>query len=259
MNHTEPLVTIIICTYLEQNQKYLDLAFNSINRQTHKNIEVVLVSSSRSKPVVRCIHPVHKVHSEERWHYPRAVFEGYKQVKENSEFILLLNDDAFMHESCIEDLVNGMGDSEMILNPLSPCSNAAFYYARIGFIDERGMLIPIKQQNVYEEIAPYADRIMTHAYRYPPLIFFTTFSPFFCTLIKKKTWDKIGGIDPTFKTGQDDLDFGIRAARMGIRCATLASAFVMHFSGRSASSSLTDEDREFNINYFNQKHGHKPF
>ncbi len=76
---------------------------------------------------------------------------------------------------------------------------------------------------------------------------------FFCTAMTRKTWNDVGGIDTALKTGQDDLDFCLRAMEVGIRPYVCLDAFVFHYSGSTADIHLTDDDRSFNINHFNEK------
>lgn len=265
----QPKVTILIATYLKSNAPYLELAFRSIAMQTYKNIEVVCVFSGHTPDLTSLpFNLPYAAHlSHERLHYPEAIACAYKHVSPNSEFIMLLNDDAFMSADCVENLVAAMGQQELILNPLSQCDNGLFFEGPVGFRRDDQGLAPeglfMDRQYRYEQIVEQFENIVKYPRpQYIPFKFYTNFSPFYCTLMRKKTWEKVGGIDTAYKTNLDDLSFALEARKYGIRCATEMSAFAFHFSGVSTSpgaeGEVSKQDQEFNFRHFESKHGFRP-
>lgn len=256
---SQPLVSVIICSYLEENERFVQLALESIRRQTHKNLELVYVSSTRSivdRSKEMGEIPVKHYHSQARMHYPEAVAKGYEKVSHEAKFILLLNDDCFMADDCLENLLL-VAHPQLILNPLSNCDDGYFHLGLNGYM-EGNSCTKIDRQPTYESIMPIKEKIMTSPIRYPPHVSFTGFAPFYCTLMPKQTWELVGGIDRAYRTGADDLDFGIRARALGYRTGIALNAYALHFSGKSADVAITNEDREFNAEYFKAKHGYRP-
>ncbi len=53
-------------------------------------------------------------------------------------------------------------------------------------------------------------------------------------LIKRKTWDEIGGLDTNFNFGgAEDLEYGIRANAMGYKACICKNAFIYHYGSTS--------------------------
>jgi GT2 family glycosyltransferase len=261
-----PKVTVLIASYLKECRPHLDLALRSIEMQTHKNVEVVLTTSGHvPDPFPEYSFSFAQNIREERLHYPAAIAEAYKFASPDTEFLMLLNDDAFLSATCIERLILSMGKGEYILNPLCQCDQGMFFEGMIGFrtnddSNEPVAIFPSKQYS-YKTIAQHFENIVKYPRpQYIPFKFYVSFAPLYATLMRKSTWEKLGGIDVRFRTGQDDWDVALRAEKHGIKSAIEMSASAFHFSGTSTSKGeLTTEDRLFNRDLFHQKHGFYPF
>jgi O-antigen biosynthesis protein len=85
---------------------------------------------------------------------------------------------------------------------------------------------------------------------------------FFCTLIKKEVFDKIGGLDERFSPGNyEDDDFCMRAQVAGFKAHILRYVFIHHYRSRSFAGDGNDAYRERlakNRNVFAQKWGGTP-
>ncbi len=63
-------------------------------------------------------------------------------------------------------------------------------------------------------------------------------------LIKRKTWDEIGGLDTNFNFGgAEDLEYGIRANAMGYKACICKNAFIYHYG----STSMKTKSQEYSI------------
>lgn len=246
-------VSVLIATYGTEgeNQKYLDLCLKSLDAQTYQNKEIILVSSGYEPK-----HPDHvfSYHSPKRLHYPEAIMKAAKFIAKDSEIVLLCNDDIIAHKSAISEMVNVLEQQDLILNPLSNCDNGKLFVASLLVKDLTEKYHSIgKHQYKYEEIAPLADDIIERTFLQSPILFFINWAAFYFTAFRRSTWDRLGGLDVNFQSGQDDLDTSMRAHALGIRCALITSAYVHHFSGATADVHLTPEIRAANIEYFNKK------
>ncbi len=240
---------IYAAAYGDQSQKFLDLMATSLDAQTFQDFAVTLVSSGEFVPKFPPKHAHY--HSDERLHYPSAIAKGYEISPKDSELILLLNDDVILHKDCLKTLVEMVSVTEVIANPMSTCCNGRFYQAPLGAGEYRFL----KNQYSYDEIMPIVDDIIHRAAIHSPMFFYTGMVAFFCTMMRRTTWEKIGGIDTNFRTGFDDSDFSNRARQVGIPCGIVTNSFCLHFSGKSADLHLSLEDRKFNEKYYVEKHG----
>ncbi len=247
-------LSILIATYLREAQPYLDACLKSVEAQTFRDFETVLVSSGDYLPKAN-VDKHH--HSPTRLHFPPAIHKAFDLASKESELILLLNDDVIMHQTCLQELVNGidlMGN--VILNPMSNCDNGRLYKTRFFCHRDHGFPQEISnQQYRIDTIEPIVDDIIYRTFTSRPIYFPIQWNAFYCTMFRRTTWDVVGGIDHEFRTGQDDLDFCMRAHQKGIQSGIYTSAFAFHFSGVSADLSLTTEDRQFGIDRFHQKWG----
>lgn len=254
---SKPLVSVIIATYLEENDTALDYCIKSLDRQTYENIEIILVSSNRTPPSKTSRHPIKTFASDRRLHYPEAVSIGRELVSREAKYIQLLNDDCFLTDRCIETMVNVLGDNRWMLNPMSNCDFGFFHVGCNGFFSEKEF-IQLPRQMTMSDVIPIYERAMTHPIGFPDHVSFTAFSPFYASLMTKEVYDELSGPDPLFQTGLDDLDMSLRGRKIGIRSGIILSAYAIHLSGASATSTLTDENRHFNTEYFKSKHGYYP-
>lgn len=244
-------VSVLIATYEndDSQQKYLDACLKSLHAQTYKDIEIILVSTGKYLPLVDVdIH----CHQKERLHFPEAIMKASAKMS-NSEYVLLCNDDIIASQTAIEQMVGILKMENLILNPMSNCDQLRQFLAPlyVKTLDDR--LIEFSQQDRMVNVLPYVDDIIERSCSFTPMVFFRQWVAFYFSAMRRSTWDQIGGLDPKFKTGQDDLDFCLRAEKQNIRSAILTSTFVYHFSGVSADKHLDTETRNSNIEYFNEK------
>lgn len=252
-------VSVIICTYLQEAQPYLDLAIKSLEKQVFKDFEVILVSSGPYLPIAdSSIIKTHS-HSDERLHYPAAMVRGYGLTDPKSEYIFLMNDDCFLQTDCLRALVETSDELtrhgvEAVLNPFSNCdAYGMFYWAGPHYI-KNGQPIPLPPKATIVEIKLEAETIMnTMAASNMAIVAPIGFCPFYATLMKRSTYEKVGGIHAQYKTGFDDSDFAVRATKYGVKFCVAFHAACFHFSGVSADIALTTEERAFNEDLFKQR------
>lgn len=246
-------LSVLIASYGPQSQKFIDLAYKSLEAQTFKDFEVIHVSSGDFKPNV----PIgNHIHNFDRLHYPSAISHAYQYSDKSSEYIFLMNDDVILHKDCLKNMIEISEKSDILVNPMSSCQNGRWYQAPLGFQDKDGnTFLYQKNQYLYEEMAPYAEDIIERSIVHSAMFFYTEWVAFFGTMMRRATYDRIGGICTDFQTGADDLDFSIRAKKIGIQCGIITNASLLHFSGISANLHLSQESRNFNKELFKERHG----
>lgn len=245
----KPSISLIIGTYSENNQPYLDLCLKSLSKQSDVDLEIVVVSSGDYVSKIPPLPNVKHHHSYERLHYPAAITKGY-ELCEKRDLVVLSNDDVILHVDCLKHMafeIDKHDKDKLILNPFSNGENKKAYdFPWIPYPNYQYRLVEISSADV--ESIMYKNPIQVDG-----LIVEKKFLPFYFTMMKTASYDDIGGIDPTFKTGQDDLDFSLRAIGKGYVLAYCINAFCFHFSGVAADKHLSQDDREFNVKYFHEK------
>lgn len=258
-----PKLSIMLAHYDEDGSKepYLKLCLESLKLQTFQNFETIIVSSGKHKPDVADLKTQH-YHSEEKIHFPAAIEKAYELTNKDSEYILLLNNDTIMHKDCLMNMAHTFHQGipgEFILNPGCNSDSKGFlYYAVTGYIKDEKLHHYKYQHRLDEEGCPAFEDIVNGSLLSPFCVFPVQFSPFYCTLMKRSTYDKVGGIDPRYQTNLDDLDMSIRAQKLGIHSMVGTHAFCFHFGGVTSSETKTPEEEKFNTDLFIQKHGFSP-
>ncbi len=253
------MISILLAHYDETGEyrKYLELCFKSLEAQTFQDFEIILVTTGKEGCNIESFVESKRltiVRDEKRKHFPEAIEEAYKWTSEASKYIMLLNNDTILHKDCLETMHQVLEHVPIpiILNPL--CNSDAkgmFYLARTGIPS-----IPsFNFSHTYEEIEPFFDEIINDAFRYEPVIVKMAFSPFYCTMMSREIYEKVGKIDSRYKTSKDDLDFAVRAKKLDIQTMAALHAFCFHFAGATSSKNLSQEDKEFNAALFKEKHG----
>lgn len=249
-------VSIICATYLKENERYLKLAIDSIVNQSYTNYELIVVSSGEHTPEVP--HWVKHLHHNDRHHYPEAINSGVKLADPNSKYYLIINDDVIITKNAIKNMVDVAQDNDIIINPISNCDNHAKYNLIFGY-HKNGNFTPLPNRFYrFDDTKNDHDYMMNAESIYPPGFISQDFVAFYATLFPKKTWDKLGGLDPEFKTGADDVDCSYRARDLKIPCGFALNSLIWHFGGTTADLALTPEIRRQNIEYFAKKWGRLP-
>jgi len=257
MIHSEKLVerkiSIIIPFHLEENQKYLDLCLKSIALQIYKNYEVVLVDQTGLKAKNEYIEKEKFIHLDApKMQFAAAINYGVRHRSKDSEYLLLLNDDTIINTYCLVVLQSCLNDADAVVNSLSNSDNGHLFSSFFDFLK------PTKQRfgNALEDVNDDAFfKIVNYLPAKPPLIFPSVdrYVCFYGTFIPVSTWNKVGELDENFKTGWEDNDYCNRAIERQIPVLINCSSFIFHFAGKTSDKTVTEDDRNHNVNYYKQK------
>ena len=254
-----PKVSILVVTYLKENQKYLDLCLKSIKNLNYgaEFLDVLVLSTGDYEPET---HGYRSVHTERHMHFPEGVNYGVSLLDKDSKFILVLNDDVIMSINSLMRMVCAAGDHDCIMGPISNCDNGWKYnLSTIGFHKNGQIHNFTKRFYRYEDIQDISDDMMNSPLHAPPGVWIQKWIAFYCVLFPRKTWEKLGGLDDQFKTGCDDLDASLRCQELKIPVLIEQGSVVWHAGGCSADKVLTPEIRNDNDEYFKKKWGVTPY
>jgi len=245
------MISLCIGTYLERNQKYLDLCIDSILKQNLPiPFEIIVVSSGSYVPHVPKADNIKLIHKPEQTHYPQAMNIAVENSNQDYKYLMCINDDVLFTKNSIVNMLNTMGDNELIMNPISTSDNGWRYHLPLGYI-KNGTVVNLPERfYTYEKLQDAFEDIFNNSIPLPRGLFFVPFTPLYCTLIPRIVWNKVGTLDGNFWTGQDDVDYSYRAKLLGIRSVVSLDSFVVHFGGSTATFALTDDIRNRNLAYF---------
>lgn len=252
-------ISVLLATYSNDgsNQKYLELCLNSVLRQTHRDFEIILVASGDYKPHLRNIEGEFKGffhYSKDRLHFPKAIETAYRLTDPTSDMIFLLNDDAILDPTCLDLMGNYLKHHhfERIVNALCNSDSFGFLYEAVT-----GYFVGDEFNQFYKpqfRLEDFPDGVYPEKlYKYPFAAIPVKFNPFYATMMRRSTYDKVGGICPDYLTNLDDLDFALRAQKLGIHSYTLMHAAVFHFGGVTSSKTKTQEEEDFNRKLFEKR------
>ena len=196
-------VSVVIPNF--NGMAYLDGVLSSLERQTIRNFEVILVdngSTDGSCAFVSAEYPwVHMIQLPENYGFSRAVNEGIHAAR--SPYVLLLNNDTEAEPDFLEEMVAALRrhkkafscQAKMIqLHDHDKMDDAGNYYCALGWAFARGKDKDInhydKEQKIFSACAGAA-------------------------IYRKKIIDRIGDFDEEHFAYLEDVDIGYRARIFG--------------------------------------------
>lgn len=205
---------------------FLDSVLGSLEGQTLKNFEVILVdngSADGSCSFVSANYPwVHIIELPDNFGFCRAVNEGIKAAK--APYVLLLNNDTEVKEDFVEQMLlairrhkNAFSCAARMVqyHDRDKLDDAGNYYCALGWAYARG-----KGKDI-------------HTYEKEEQIFASCAG---AAIYRKKIFDKIGYFDEEHFAYLEDMDVGYRARIHGYENWYAPDAMVYHVgSGTSGS------------------------
>lgn len=249
-----PFVSIIVPFHNPNNQRYLDLLFYSLKFNTDLPLEVVLVPTEGIVPKVPETPPNVVVHINTmpgESTFAKKINYGVRHSNPASKYILLTSDDVFFGKNAILNMAKSCEDYGIVLNALSNCDNITFFYTKFE-IEKDGQKRTLDRFLRYEDIEGCVDQIINMPVG-PNIIFNQSAVHFYNTMIPRKVWEVVGELDEKFRTGYEDTDYCRRAILHRFGSYITTGAFVFHFGGVTSSDTVTQNDRDFNRDYFDQK------
>jgi GT2 family glycosyltransferase len=248
-----PKISLIITSYGEKNQRYLDLCLKSVENLNYPKelLDVVVVSSGDYIPKTAA----YKIeHNYTRMHFPAAVNYGVARTDPTSKYLLILNDDTILTKNCLLSL-SCLGDAQAIVGATSPCDNNVHYNLTFGYQKDGRFKSSGERFHRYDDWAPDINEVMNAESLYNPGSVKTDFLCFYAVLIPRKVWETIGVMDENYKTGQDDIDYSLRAKDLKIYTFVFLNCLIWHFGGIASEEHLTTDIRKENRDYFQKKWG----
>lgn len=248
-----PKVSIVMLYHEPKNEAYVDLAVESIRRQdVEKQLIVVDTSESNKKfpDWVQVIQGTHDTNSA------IAANVGVKQTDADAKYLFFCNDDVVLGKDSLLELVNTMEAVEIpcIMNGFSNTDVGMYYHCPIVINDK---LFP-RQFPITSTTVEDQEFMMNEPPSGRPILVNAPFVCFYGTMMHRKTWIDLGGLDEFYASGPDDRDFCMRAAQKGIPSFINLRPVIWHFGGQTIATKDPEAvaaNRIKNAEYFEKKFG----
>jgi GT2 family glycosyltransferase len=234
-----------LVTVLYNSVEVLEGFFQSLNNQTYKNYILYVIDNSPNDDALNeaiklsdnfGINSIF-INNNDNFGVAKGNNQGIEQaLKDECEYILLLNNDIEFNQNTIEDLVNYTVKNDIsIIVPKTYYYNTNKLWMAGGYISKvkgttphRGDLeVDIGQYENIEEI------------NYAPTCFM---------LLDKKVFEKVGLMDEKYFVYYDDSDFLYRSNKQGFKIVYFPKAIVYH----KVSISTGGSESLFSIYYVNR-------
>ena len=213
---SQPLVSIIILNY-NAGQLILD-CLKSITKTNYDNLEVIVVdNASIDESHRKCkekFENIRLIENEKNLGYCEGNNVGIQNAK--GEFVVILNPDTIVDPDWLTELIcayNRYGEALYQPKHLSLNEKSIFMSAGnmmnvfgFGYAREKGEK-DVNQHNTIEQIG-YASGT--------------------CLFVPSSIFKNVGLLDPFIFLYHDDLDFGWRAAQLGIKSYYVPSSVIYH-------------------------------
>ena len=219
------MVSIIILTH--NNLKYTKLCIESIHKSTDPKktpYEIIVVDNGSTDGTPQVLETMLKLKKVQdvglhptNVGFPQGNNIGASRAK--GELICLLNNDVVVSAGWLEKLVRVM-NSDPNIAAVGPYTSHSAGHQQVS------QVMPYKDQESLNELARNAELETKEV----------DFLVFFCVVIKRHVWDKIGGLDEDFGMGNyEDNYFCHRAIQKGYKLKAV-DCYVHHFGSKTFKS-----------------------
>ena len=219
-------VTVIVPNY--NGHEYMDKCLLHLCKQNYSDFKVIVVDNGSQDDICNSIYKyaddldIELVKLDSNYGFSKAVNEGI--IRADSEYVILLNNDAYAGKNFIQELVKKMDSDEKIFSAQALMlqygnknliDSAGDYFSALGWGFSKG-----KDGNTIKYNRDY-----------------TIFSS--CAgaaIYRMSILDEIGLFDENFFAYLEDMDIGYRARLAGYRNVLATNARVLHVGSASSGS-----------------------
>lgn len=233
-------VDLIVATY--NGLDYIKLCLNSIWLNTDSPYRII-VSDAGSGPEVweyfRSLQGITLLGSPgQRLNYSQACNAGI--AAGNSKYFCIMNSDILVSKGWLKAMVAHMEKVDRLacLGNLSNCNIDWTLSANaIQPIESKGQILRLHPGMKYQEFAPHVEALnqfmAASNLQHQGVYHSREWVAAYCSLYARAAVEEVGGFDPIFKNGCEDLDHCIRLRKSGYEIGEAYDAFIFHAGGVS--------------------------
>ncbi len=215
-NKVEPVVFAVKSVINSHNKSRIETLIHIIDNSENKKIFTQLKSK------LSWYSNIFLEKNEKNIGFAKAVNKGIrKSLEKGADYILLLNDDAFVDKNCIKKLIKALENNKNAL-----AAGPTIFYAKDkekvwhtgGYLSKFLMTIkiPYKNKKISKD---FLKKLPTQE---------VDFLTGCVLLIKREAFDKIGFFDERLFFYAEDLDYSIRVKKAGYKLLWIPDAFAWH-------------------------------
>lgn len=234
MENDYGLTSIIILA--KDQYEYTKECIDSIFKFTKSPFELILVDNGSRDEIPNYFHNLQKnqsnvtvITNQSNVGFPKGVNQALRKAK--GKYVLIGNNDTVVTPGWLEKMIEHL-EKDPKNGLVGPISNNISGLQ----IDKEASYQTMDEMLRYAQNITQKNRAVIQ--EFPRLAFF-------CTLIKREVFDKIGGLDERFSPGNyEDDDFCMRAQVAGYKAHILRYIFIHHYRSRSFAGDGNDAYRE---------------
>lgn len=255
----EPIVTIIICNHLSENEKYLNEAIASVWGSCvafKGNEEFFFISDAERIPVYPPGFFFKTVHSFGLDTFGKKIAHAFEIMAPSSKGVLIVSDDIILSKNTLNELLQaGVFEDNFpcIVNPISNSDIGTRVANGMFLKNDLGENVSILPCHTYEEGISVKDAVLNYKTE-QFWAFKTDWVGFHCTYIPRHVWERVGLMDPKLSARFEDQDYCVRAARLGFISVIHTGCFAFHFGSKTITKSYTKEDFRNSSIAFSEKY-----
>jgi GT2 family glycosyltransferase len=228
------LASVVIVSY--NNLDHLRSCLESITQKTHyPRYEVIVVDNASTPDVVEYLQAkteedaqIRVILNRENLGFARANNIGLRAISDESQYIVLLNNDTVVTRGWLNTLIRWLHDPAVGLVGPVTCSSGAANQAAIG----------TGYQDLTEMEAfahQYTAQHLRGSFDIPMLAMY-------CVAMRRNLYEEIGPLDEQFEVGMfEDDDYSLRVRNRSYRVICAEDVFV-HHTGRASFSRLNPRE-----------------
>jgi GT2 family glycosyltransferase len=231
-------VTVIIVNW--NGEHFLKDCLSALVAQTVEPFEIILVdnaSTDSSLEIVRCFPSVRVLAQNENLGFAAGNNLAIESASEESEWVVLLNPDAFVEPSWLESLLLAShvhSDFDVFGSKLVKAANPAILDGAGDAYHISGLVWRIGHSSL---VSTYSER--------PSEVFAPCAA---AAMYRRKVLIEVGGFDEEFFCYVEDVDLGFRLRLAGYRCLYVPSSVARHVGSGTTGGQHSD---------FAVYHGHR--
>jgi glycosyltransferase involved in cell wall biosynthesis/GT2 family glycosyltransferase len=233
-------VDLIIATY--QNLPYIKHLINSIWMNTDTPYRIVISDAGSGPKVWEYLRSLQGIvllgRPDQRLNYSEAINAGV--AAGNSKYFVVMNSDLVVSRGWLRALVAAM-DREDRLAACGNLSNCNIDWTlpanAITPIQSKGQVLTLRAGMKLHEYEPHLEALQgfmaASNAQHRGVFHEREWVAAYCTIYARAAWNEVGGFDPIYQNGCEDLDHCIRLRRAGYRIGEAYDAFIFHAGGVS--------------------------
>ncbi len=233
----EPLVSVIIPN--KDHVEDLKVAIESVRSGTYKNLEFIIVENNSVEPETFAYYDTLKddqnikvVYFDGEYNYSAVNNFGVKYA--SGEFLLLLNNDVKMIAA------DSIAEMVAILEREQVGAVGAELLFANGELQHAGVIVGFGHSagHIFHHIRPE----FSYGNRANCVVNYSAVTAA-CLLVKKATYDKIGGFSEEFAVSFNDVDFCLKIRALGDLIVYTPYAKFYHYESKSRGADTAEEKR----------------